>query len=884
MILFRPDNMVRLFLSAFLLFMVFFFLVHSVTASDVLELIQSLENPDINVRKQAALSLGQLKDKRAVAPLTELLDDENLSVSQSAAKALGQIGDREAVRPLIKRLNDWGMFTVCAEALGAIGDGRAVVPLLHRFSDPDPQIRLAVVKALGSIRDQRVALILSRALKDSNLEVRAAAAEALGNVTDKTVIEPIIKISDKQLHHNIRPHLIKALLRIGSSTVPFLAEALRSPSYSQRHFAGEILAQLRPEGINVLIEALSVDNNNVRLTAVKYLGGTKADDALEPLIHALKDRDYNVQKEAAASLGRLKNNLAVPDLIDVLNILPPPRKVYKGAPVEDFNPVRLAMNQVREQAALALGEIGDQRAVEPLIKTLNDEYSRVAIASAKALGRIGDRRAAGPMIEILNIHTSTRSSAGVEEALGQIGGSEAEQALSQAVLKGNLIALKVLKNMGVARPFFDALGAEKSGIRQQALIVINDMDSVPSLSQRDKDLIIKILDDDNSHNRILAVKALVKFDIMDERTTAELLRIIREGGRGRSYAAQALVKIGTPMIEPMIDFLGDENPHMRSSAAWILGQIGDPRAVDPLIDHMVIDNKAASAALVAIGPGAVAPLIEVLSGKPPKKVVAGRLRTAVRYWLFLDNESQKFFMCQRSLPGLGSRRQMAADILGRIRDPRAVKPLSKTLASEQEIWQLRKTAAEELGKFGPEAVPILIEALESRNEKVQEAAVKVLGELGDERALKPFLRYMGNPKSDVRWAVAKALPKLGPVTLSPLLSSLTDQDWAVRQTAAAALGNLKNPAAVDGLIRTLDDQNRGVSSSVASALGKIGDPRAVEPLIKALSSPEPWLRKAAVKSLGILGDKRAAEPLTKLLRDKDANVRKAAKKALKQLD
>jgi len=342
--------------------------------------------------------------------------------------------------------------------------------------------------------------------------------------------------------------------------------------------------------------------------------------------------------------------------------------------------------------------------------------------------------------------------------------------------------------------------------------------------------------------------------------------------------------MGGPMVEPMIDFLGDGNPHIRSSAAWILGQIGDPRAIGPLINHMVIDYKIASAALVAIGPGAVEPLIEVLSDKRRQKAFAGRLRIAVRYWLFLDNESQKFFMRQPSLPGLGSGRQMAAEVLGRVRDSRAFQPMANIVTNELESWQLRRNVIKELTKFGPRSLPVLIEALESGNEEVQEAAVKALGELGDERALQPFLRYMGNPKSDMLWAVAEALPKLGPASLSPLLASLTHKNWAVRQTAAEALGNLKNPAAVGGLIGSLDDQNRGVSASAANALGKIGNPRAVEPLIKALSSPEPWLRRSAAKSLGNMGDKRAVEPLKKLFRDRDKYVRKAAKNALKKLD
>ncbi|HET7080734.1 MAG TPA: HEAT repeat domain-containing protein [Chloroflexia bacterium] len=47
----------------------------------------------------------------------------------------------------------------------------------------------------------------------------------------------------------------------------------------------------------------------------------------------------------------------------------------------------------RAQAAEFLGELGDQRAVEPLIDALQDEESAVRANAAIALGRLGDIRA-----------------------------------------------------------------------------------------------------------------------------------------------------------------------------------------------------------------------------------------------------------------------------------------------------------------------------------------------------------------------------------------------------------------------------------------------------------------------------------------------------------
>jgi len=48
-----------------------------------------------------------------------------------------------------------------------------------------------------------------------------------------------------------------------------------------------------------------------------------------------------------------------------------------------------------------LGEIGDARAVEPLIDTLADENWEVQSSAAKALGKIGDDRAVQPLTGLL---------------------------------------------------------------------------------------------------------------------------------------------------------------------------------------------------------------------------------------------------------------------------------------------------------------------------------------------------------------------------------------------------------------------------------------------------------------------------------------------------
>ena len=75
------------------------------------------------------------------------------------------------------------------------------------------------------------------------------------------------------------------------------------------------------------------------------------------------------------------------------------------------------------QIATALGEIGDARAVEILIKIISDEnadWECGSMEAAKAIGKIGDERAVEPLVKLLeNEDWGVRES--TEEALKKLG-------------------------------------------------------------------------------------------------------------------------------------------------------------------------------------------------------------------------------------------------------------------------------------------------------------------------------------------------------------------------------------------------------------------------------------------------------------------------------
>jgi HEAT repeat protein len=93
----------------------------------------------------------------------------------------------------------------------------------------------------------------------------------------------------------------------------------------------------------------------------------------------------------------------------------------------------------------------------------------------------------------------------------------------------------------------------------------------------------------------------------------------------REAACKVLVKIGAPAVSPLIDALQDQSIWMRMTVAWVLGELGDARAAEPLVTLLeskdalqggdcLCDSprQAVIEALVKIGTPAVEPFIAEL--------------------------------------------------------------------------------------------------------------------------------------------------------------------------------------------------------------------------------------------------------------------------------
>lgn len=236
---------------------------------------------------------------------------------------------------------------------------------------------------------------------------------------------------------------------------------------------------------------------------------------------------------------------------------------------------------------------------------------------------------------------------------------------------------------------------------------------------------------------------------------------------------------------------------------------------------------------------------------------------------------------------MGAVRETAAEALGILRDRRAVEPLIKSLNDKEEGVRWKATWA--LGNIGDKrAVEPLIYLLYDESWAVRRFAASALGKIGDERAVESLIETLSDEEWHVRKYAADALGKIGDGrAVESLIEALNDEDNDVRWKAVVALGKMKS-AAVEPLINLLKNEDLHIRGRAAEALGKIGDERAVKPLINVLigrgKDRNKYVRGRAAEALGKIGDEKAIKPLTQALEDPYIYVRIKAEDALKEME
>lgn len=215
---------------------------------------------------------------------------------------------------------------------------------------------------------------------------------------------------------------------IGEPTVESLIQDLDDMNANVRTAAEEGLVEIGEPAVEPLIEVMSDESETTlaRIGAAGTLGRIGNERAVEPLIQLLNEHQYwELQNASAVALGNLGDARAVEPLISVLQDGYANEQTIEYGADRTTTMISGGRVQVMCSAAEALGKIGDERAAEPLIVVLQNEYAyrqaqtlefgdggkismisgdriQLVCNAAEALGIIGDKRAIEPLKQLQN--------------------------------------------------------------------------------------------------------------------------------------------------------------------------------------------------------------------------------------------------------------------------------------------------------------------------------------------------------------------------------------------------------------------------------------------------------------------------------------------------
>ncbi len=447
---------------------------------------------------------------------------------------------------------------------------------------------------------------------------------------------------------------------------------------------------------------------------------------------------------------------------------------------------------VREAAAQAVGRLGVVKAVDPLLKNVQDPQKQGCLAEIEALAALhetakGHPQAVPALLDVLrdqeNRYGSERRAAA--HALGLLVGK---------------------KNTQAVQTLLEVLYGEKRDrhweVRYEVVVALGELRATSAIDS----LIAKSRGNEKGesyHVQRAAVEALGK--LRNSQATSSLINAAVDASDDIRYAAvKALASLKSENVLSMLTYhLKDHAPKVRQATAEALGELGHLYALKPLSD--ALETEKTSAVRVAI--------VEALRAYPHRTDAAAVLRST------LEDDT----------PAV---KAAAAEGLGLMKpDNRNVHSLIKAL--KEKDYAVKEAAIRSLGKLKvtQAASKLLKELTRMRRWQTRFWTAVALSEIGEESIAEDLRKVLEEKDSDAAFAAAVVLAGLGENTdrvKKELLSALTDPRIEARCIAAAALGKLKDAETLPALLREMRNQNDAVRESIADAIRGMGDDERVK--------------------------------------------------------
>jgi cellulose synthase operon protein C len=682
-----------------------------------------------------------------------------------------------------------------------------------------------------------------------------------------------------------------------------LAKNPRDPSAYERLAERYVEMQRASDAIAAYEKVLALDPRNTKTQfalSQLYIQNDQAPRAAELLRAVLRnspsEEDVARAGREAINLEELNGSLGqLEKVLSPLSFMMAHKPIYRRILVDlylRYVPRLVARakhgpEDVSKAARAELQRIGGH-GLQPLLEALRDEKDTAQQREVvKVLGHLGNKGAAAPLVHMARPNST--------KAIRHIG--TLQESLDHPVRVDALVAAGRLGDPKVLADVLLLTDEPELGMREAATFTLGrtgDKRAVPAL--------LKALGDRQPSVQMLACLGLSQID--DPRVVPALVATLGEARKvdaARAACAYALgARRSAAGIPALLGALADNRGETQRLAAWGLGQIGDPRALGPLIRaYYARAGRSANElvwAISRVGGGGLPPAqpgpiseypqardkydsikaVAELPGPLPAPATPGKL--------VADHADD---IARGLLDALGEHRDVIVSVLADLDGA----PAQLSLGALSPRAADAKVAAA-YAKIGEAIASAIAAQLTSDDPKVRALAVSVYAKLDGGKvsgADAAVAKALTDPADQVRAAAMNAVAVLAqrrgarPAELvAQVAKALATAPWADRSVAALVLGKLGTQGDPAALVKAAADPSSFVREAVATALGGQpgGPPGAIPGSIDALlqlSRDEVApVRASAARSLGPVKDERAQKRRGELLADPDPAVRRAA--------
>jgi len=405
-------------------------------------------------------------------------------------------------------------------------------------------------------------------------------------------------------------------------------------------------------------------------------------------------------------------------------------------------------------------------------------------------------------------------------------------------------------------------------------------------------LLLKCLEDISVYVRDRAAGWLQK--IANDDVASLLLNLLREENAFlRSQAMRILSRLGPLAMASLNRAIVDEDDDVRILSATVLGEMKDAGAADLLIGALTSDPNinvryAAAESLGKIGnPIAINYLLETMKKSPylayPAIESLGFLRAESATELLQKIVEEDEWLRYPAIEALGNIAALSSATI-------IIKYLDDTnpLIQRAVITALAKIEAKNKTRIFADInfnyIGVLEDALEDDEAATRQGAITALGWVGKAEQIKKLLAGFEDADESVQIAAEEAVRRIAQKDVNGFLKLLGEVDITHKDVLVSLLeksGDERTDANIANfLLGALRNENKIIRVAAAKSLGDFKDERVITALISCLSDQEGNIRRRAAESLGRLGALAAVPRLTEMMEDPYRDVRIAAGKAL----